>query len=179
MEKRFAGATHSLLRIVAGLLFICPGGMKLFGWFGGMPGPAGKGLPPLLLAAAVIEVFGGALILLGLFTRPVAFIASGEMAFAYFIGHFPKGFWPIQNQGQPAVLLCFIFLFLAAAGPGPFSLDYAIRSRRAAARTRPICDRSPSDTKPPGPRTTRRGAYSRIVNEARRCRRRPDRPALA
>ena len=87
----FAGATQSLLRIVAGLILFCPGAMKLFGWFGGMPGPAGKGgLPPLLLAAGIIEVVGGTLLVLGLFTRPVAFIVSGEMAFAYFIGHFPK-----------------------------------------------------------------------------------------
>lgn len=128
--NRIAGVTQSLLRIVSGALFICPGGMKLFGWFGGMPG--GAHLTPLLIAAGVIEVFGGALIVLGLFTRPVAFIASGEMAFAYFIGHFPRGFWPIQNQGQPAVFLCFIFLFLAAAGPGPLSLDHAIRRRRSA-----------------------------------------------
>jgi putative oxidoreductase len=132
MMNRLAGAAHSLLRIVAGLLFICPGGLKLFGWFGGMPG--GIRLTPLLFAAGIIEVFGGTLIALGLFTRPVAFIASGEMAFAYFIGHFPKGFWPIVNQGQPAVLFCFIFLFLAAAGPGPFSLDDAIRRRRLALR---------------------------------------------
>ncbi len=128
--ERLRGLAHSLLRIVAGLLFICPGGMKLFGWFGGMP--AGVRLTPLLIAAGVIEVFGGALIALGLFTRPAAFIASGEMAFAYFMGHFPKGFWPIQNQGQPAVLFCFIFLFLAAAGPGPFSLDHVIRRRRSS-----------------------------------------------
>jgi putative oxidoreductase len=133
MMNRFAGATHSLLRIVAGLLFICPGGLKLFGWFGGMPGPPGK-LPPFLLAAGIIEVSGGALIALGLFTRPVAFIVSGEMAFAYFLGHFPKGFWPIQNHGEPAVLFCFIFLFLAANGPGPFSLDHVIRRRRVAVR---------------------------------------------
>ena len=134
MKSGFAGATHSLLRIVAGLLFICPGGMKLFGWFGGMPGPpAAGGLPPLLLAAGVIETVGGALILLGLFIRPVAFIASGEMAFAYFMGHFPHGFWPIQNHGEPAVLLCFIFLFLVGNGPGPFSLDQLIRLRREAA----------------------------------------------
>src|SRR5215470_9579395 len=120
----FSGAAQSLLRIVAAGILICPGGVKLFGWFGGMPGPAAKGpLPPLMFAAGIIEVFGGALIVLGLFTRPVAFIASGEMAFAYFIGHFPHGFWPIQNHGETAVLLCFIFLFLAAAGPGPFSLD--------------------------------------------------------
>ena len=84
MENRFAGLTHSLLRIVAGLLFICPGGLKLFGWFGGMP--AGVRLTPLLILAGVIEVFGGALITLGLFTRPVAFVASGEMAVAYFSG---------------------------------------------------------------------------------------------
>ena len=132
MMNRLAGAAHSLLRIVAGLLFICPGGMKLFGWFGGMP--AGVRLSPLLIAAGVIEVFGGSLIVLGLFTRPVAFIASGEMAVAYFMGHFPKGFWPILNQGQPAVLFCFIFLFFAAAGSGPFSLDDAIRRRRTADR---------------------------------------------
>jgi putative oxidoreductase len=95
--------------------------MKLFGWFGGMP--AGLSLTPLLVTAGVIEVVGGALILLGLFTQPVAFIASGEMAFAYFIGHFPSGVWPIQNHGEPAVLLCFIWLFFAAHGPGPISLD--------------------------------------------------------
>lgn len=135
MLERLRGATHSLLRIVSGLILICPGGMKLFGWFGGIPGSAGKhALPPLLLAAGLIEVFLGSLIVLGLFTRPAAFIASGEMAFAYFIGHFPHGFWPIQNHGEPAVLLCFIFLFLAVNGPGPWSLDHAIRRRR---RTKP------------------------------------------
>jgi len=129
----FANATHSLLRIMAGLLFICPGGMKLLGWFGGMPGGvSGAGLPPLMMVAGVIELVGGLLILLGLFTRPVAFIASGEMACAYFIGHFPHGFWPIQNHGEPAVLLCFIFLFLSASGPGPFSLDHLIWRGRTA-----------------------------------------------
>ncbi len=132
MMSRLEGAAHSLLRIVSGLILICPGGMKLFGWFGGLPGPAGRGsLPPLMLAAGLIEVFFGSLIVLGLFTRPVAFIASGEMAFAYFIGHFRHSFWPIRNHGEPAVLLCFIFLFLAASGPGPWSLDHAIRRRRA------------------------------------------------
>jgi putative oxidoreductase len=135
LMNRLAGATHSLLRIVAGLLFICPGGMKLLGWFGGMPGPHTGGLPPLLMVAGVIELVGGTAILLGLFTRPVAFIASGEMAFAYFIGHFPHGFWPIQNHGEPAVLLCFIFLFLSANGAGPISLDHMIRRGAAGART--------------------------------------------
>ena len=126
--SRMAGVTHALLRIVAGLLFICPGGLKLFGWFGGMP--PGVPMTPLLYVAGVLEVVGGTLILLGLFTRPVAFIVSGEMAFAYFMGHFPQGFWPIQNQGQPAVLFCFIFLFLSGNGPGPFSLDRLISRRR-------------------------------------------------
>lgn len=119
--NRIAGPTHALLRIVSGLILLCPGGMKLFGWFGGMP--AGVPRTTLLTVAGVIEVFGGSLIVLGLFTRAVAFIASGEMAVAYFMGHFPNGFWPIQNHGEPAVLLCFIFLFLFANGAGPFSLD--------------------------------------------------------
>jgi putative oxidoreductase len=130
---------HSLLRMVAGLLFLCHGGMKLLGWFGGMPGqPADATLPPLMLAAGLIELAGGAAILVGLLTRPAAFIASGEMAVAYFMAHFPKGWWPIQNQGEMAVLYCFIFLFLAAAGPGSFSLDHLIHQRRS---TRPAADR--------------------------------------
>ena len=128
MTNALARVTHALLRIVTALLFICPGGLKLFGWFGGMP--AGFTLTPLLRTAGWIEVVGGSLILLGLFTRPVAFIASGEMAFAYFIGHYPQGFWPIKNHGEPAVLNCFIFLFLSAAGAGPFSLDALLARRR-------------------------------------------------
>jgi putative oxidoreductase len=128
--SRIAGITHSLLRIVAGLLFICPGGMKLLGWFGGMP--QGVPMTPLLTLAGVIELVGGTLILLGLFTRPVAFLASGEMAFAYFIGHFPNGFWPIQNHGEPAVLFCFIYLFLWGNGAGPISLDALIAKRRSS-----------------------------------------------
>ena len=127
MMNRFAGVAHALLRIVSGLLFIFPGSMKLLGWFGGIPVP----MTPLLMVAGVLELVGGPLIMLGLFTRPVAFILSGEMAFAYFMGHFPNGFWPIQNHGEAAVLLCFIFLFLSANGPGPFSLDHLIASRRA------------------------------------------------
>ena len=119
--NRFAGATHALLRMVAGLLLFCPGAMKMLGWFGGMP--AGVAMTPLLQTAGVIELVGGIAIILGLFTRPVAFIACGEMAFAYFIGHFPHGYLPIQNHGEAAALLCFIFLFLSTAGSGPFSLD--------------------------------------------------------
>jgi putative oxidoreductase len=130
--NRLAGITHSLLRIVSGLLFIQPGGMKLLGWFGGMP--AGVELTPLLVTAGWIEMVCGTLILLGLLTRPAAFLASGEMAFAYFIGHFPHGFWPIQNHGEPAVLFCFIFLFFAANGAGPLSVD-ALLGRRRTDRT--------------------------------------------
>jgi putative oxidoreductase len=126
--EHLARATHAILRIVAGLLFIHPGGMKLLGWFGGMP--AGVSLTPLLTAAGYIELVCGTLILLGFLTRPAAFLASGEMAFAYFIGHFPHGFWPIQNHGEPAVLFCFIFLFLAANGAGPASIDALIGKRR-------------------------------------------------
>jgi putative oxidoreductase len=142
---RIAGITHALLRIVSGFLFIHPGGMKLLGWFGGMP--PGVELTPLITAAGIIELVAGTLIMIGLFTRPAAFIASGEMAFAYFIGHFPQGFWPIVNQGQPAVLYCFIFLFLWGNGPGPFSVDEWIRRRRESARTtavRPEPEREPS-----------------------------------
>jgi len=128
MMQRLAGATHALLRIVAGLLFLHAGGLKIFGWFGGMP--AGVTMTPLIAWAGWIELVCGTLILLGLLTRPAAFIASGEMAFAYFIGHFPNGFWPIQNHGETAVLDCFLFLFFAANGAGPASLDSLIWKRR-------------------------------------------------
>jgi len=128
--NRIAGVTQSLLRIAAAVILICPGTMKILGWFGGLP--PGVTLTPLLRTAGIIEIVAGTLILIGLFTRPAAFIASGEMAFAYFIGHFPHGFWPIQNHGEPAVLLCFVFLFLAAAGAGPISLDHALKRRRPA-----------------------------------------------
>jgi putative oxidoreductase len=133
--SRAAGTTHFLLRAVAGLLFLQSGGLKLLGWFGGMP--PGVTLTPLITAAAVIELMAGLLILVGLFTRAAAFLASGEMAVAYFKGHFhlPGGFWPIQNHGEPAVLFCFLFLFLWANGPGPWSLDGRILRRRDKNRT--------------------------------------------
>lgn len=121
-------ATVGLLRIVAAVMFIQVGGLKLFGWFGGMP--EGTELTTLIMVAGILEVFGGALIFLGLFTRPVAFILSGEMAFAYFIGHFPYGFWPIQNHGELAVVFCFLFLFFAAYGAGEWSVDGFIARRR-------------------------------------------------
>jgi len=117
--------TFFLLRIVAGLLFLQAGGMKLFDWFGGIPVQQG-GHPPFMSqiwVGAVLEFYGGVAIMLGLLTRPIAFILSGEMAVAYFQFHQPQGFWPIQNHGEPAVLLCFIFLLFAAHGAGDWSLD--------------------------------------------------------
>jgi putative oxidoreductase len=113
----------SVLRIVAAFLFIQYGTMKLFGWPIAMP----DGTTPHLMTqtgiGGMLEVFGGALLLIGLFTRPVAFILSGEMAVAYFQFHAPNGLWPIVNQGLPAVLYCFIWLYLSAAGGGPWSAD--------------------------------------------------------
>jgi putative oxidoreductase len=122
--------TMSLLRIVAGLLFFQYGCMKLFGWFGGMPGGGGVHLMSELGLAGVLEFFGGLAILFGVLTRPVAFILSGEMAVAYFQGHQPHGTWPIENHGEPAVLFCFIFLFFAAHGAGEWSIDSVIRRRK-------------------------------------------------
>ena len=129
--NRIGAFTHFLLRVVAALLFVSHGTLKLFGWFGGMP--PGTPMTWLVASAGTIELVGGLLILVGLFTRAAAFICSGEMAVAYFYGHFPQGFWPIQNGGQPAVLYCFIFLFLWGNGPGPWSLDGLIARRRAPA----------------------------------------------
>jgi putative oxidoreductase len=115
--------TLFLLRIVSGFLFLQAGGLKLFGWFGGVPGMKTVPLLTQLGVAGILEFFGGTAILLGLFTHPVAFILSGEMAVAYWQAHAPQGPWPIINQGMPAVLFCFIFLFFAAYGAGDWSLD--------------------------------------------------------
>lgn len=112
----------SLLRIVAGLLFLSHGVVKLFGFPAGVA-PGQVPLFGLYGLAGVLEFAGGLCIVAGLFTRPVAFLLSGEMAFAYFIAHFPHGFFPVANGGEAAVLYCFVFLYLAAAGPGPWSVD--------------------------------------------------------
>ena len=131
--ERAKEITFLLLRLVAGLLFLQAGGMKLFDWFGGVPAQFG-GHPRLLSLAGIagiLEFYGGLALFLGLFTRPIAFVLSGEMAVAYFMAHQPHGAWPIQNHGEPAVLLCFIFLFFAAHGAGQWSLDAALRRRRA------------------------------------------------
>src|SRR5919199_6247050 len=132
--SRAVQVTYFLLRVVSGFLFCQSGGLILFGWFGGMPGQPPS--PPLLSQAGiggVLEFFGGILVMLGLFTRPVAFILSGMMAVAYWQFHAPQGGWPIQNEGMPAVLFCFIFLYMAAQGAGSWSLDALVRRKRAGA----------------------------------------------
>ncbi|HSE56500.1 MAG TPA: DoxX family protein [Candidatus Paceibacterota bacterium] len=115
----------SVLRIVAAIIFITVGTIKLFAYPIGMPpnGAAVTNWLSLIGIAGMLEVFGGALMLLGLFTRPVAFILAGEMAVAYFIGHASGGFWPVVNGGIDAVLYCFLFLYFSAAGAGPWSID--------------------------------------------------------
>ncbi|MEO6192101.1 MAG: DoxX family protein [Thermoanaerobaculia bacterium] len=133
--NRAIEAAYFLLRVVAGFLFFQSGAVILFGWYGGMPGTPSP--PPLMSQigiGGILEFFGGIAILLGLFTRPVAFILSGMMAVAYWQFHAPQGGWPLQNQGIPAVLFCFIFLYMAARGGGAWSLDALIRSKRGAAR---------------------------------------------
>ncbi|UZK66977.1 DoxX family protein [Sphingomonas sp. M1-B02] len=116
----------SVLRIAAALGFLHHGTSKFFA----IPPFAMEGpLPPLLLAAGAIELVGGALLLIGLFTRPVAFVASGMSAVGYFYAHAGNGLYPSVNGGEAIMLYCFIFLYLAAAGPGPWSVD-AMRAQR-------------------------------------------------
>lgn len=121
---------RSVLRIAVGLLFMQHGVQKLFGWLTAEPRE-----PVVLLSqmgvAGVLETFGGLLIVLGLFTRPVAFVLAGEMAFAYFLAHAPRGFWPILNGGELPVLYCFTFLYFATVGGGVWSVDAARRSAPA------------------------------------------------
>jgi putative oxidoreductase len=121
---KLAPYLYVLLRIIAGLLFACHGAQKLFGVFGGFGGKAGAtaSLFSLMGLAGVIEFGGGLLIAFGALTSYVAFLASGEMAFAYFMQHFPRGFWPIQNGGELAVLYCFLFLYIAAQGTGVWGM---------------------------------------------------------
>ena len=134
--NRSAAVTYCLLRIVAGLLFVQTGGLILFGWFGGMPGQPPGHTPSLASQVGIgglLEFFGGIAIALGLLTRPVAFVLSGMMAVAYWQFHAPNGAWPVQNQGMPAILFCFIFLFMSAQGDGEWSLDAWWRRKREAA----------------------------------------------
>jgi putative oxidoreductase len=116
----------SLLRIIAALLFIEHGLMKLVHFPAPQPGVPSP-LPMMLVAAAWIEAVAGTLILLGLYTRLASFLASGEMAAGYFMVHAPNGFWPALNQGDAAILFSFVFLYLAFAGGGPWSLDRVVR----------------------------------------------------
>ena len=129
MFRSFQPQLLGLLRIVAGLLFLAHGVVKLFGFPpGAMPGPQ----DPLTLLgiAGIIELITGTLITLGLFTRPAAFIAAGEMAVAYWMMHAPRSFYPVANEGDAAILFCFVFLYISAAGPGPWSVDAMSRGRR-------------------------------------------------
>jgi putative oxidoreductase len=128
--SRWQPQVLAILRIVVGLLFLEHGLSKFFGF--PVPFPVHP-LPPMLIAAGIIETGAGVLVTIGLFTRIAAFIASGEMAVAYFMMHFPKGFWPIANMGEAAVLYCFVFLYVAAAGAGAWSVDSA-RLRNAPIR---------------------------------------------
>lgn len=109
----------SILRILSAATFFTHGSMKLFHWPAAFPYP----LSSLTLVAGILEVIGGLLLIVGLFSRPVAFVLSGLMAFAYFLGHAGGGFFPVLNGGEAALLFCFVFLYIAAAGPGPLSVD--------------------------------------------------------
>jgi putative oxidoreductase len=132
----WAPQIYALLRIVAGLLFACHGAQKLFGVLGGFGGQPGTVVPlySLMGLAGVIELVGGLCIAVGLLTGYAAFIASGEMAMAYFTAHAPRSFWPLQNNGELAVLYCFLFLYMAASGSGIWSLEHRLRSVRPATR---------------------------------------------
>ena len=119
------------VRIITALLFIEHGLMKLVGFPAAVPGLPTP-LPAILVAAALIEIVGGALLAVGLFTRITAFICSGEMAVAYFMFHAPQSFWPAVNNGDAAILYCFVFLYLAFAGGGAWSLDARLPSQKLA-----------------------------------------------
>ena len=136
MEKvlgRLSWLAYTLFRIAAGLLFAQHGTQKLFGMLGGM-GESGGSAPflSLMFFAGLIEFFGGLLVAVGLGTRWAAFLASGQMAVAYFMAHAPQGFWPIQNRGELAVLYSFAFLFIAAYGPRRISLDAVLGISKGA-----------------------------------------------
>ena len=124
----FADITLSLLRAFGGFLFLQHGAQKLFAVLGREEAVE---LVSLMGLAGVLEFFGGLAILLGIYVRPVAFVLSGEMAFAYFMAHFPEGFWPIMNGGERAVLFSFLFLFFAAAGGGSYGFDGMVRKKAA------------------------------------------------
>ena len=129
--SRWEPLMRGILRIVTAFLFMLHGMQKLFVFPSNEPGDPVP-LMSLMGMAGVLEVFGGLLILVGLFTRPVAFLLAGEMAVAYFMAHAPNSFWPVLNRGEAAVLFCFLFLYFAVAGAGALSLDSAMGRRRNA-----------------------------------------------
>jgi putative oxidoreductase len=129
--SRWSPRMLSVMRIVVGLIFMQHGAQKLFGFLAA-PGMETAPLFSLMGLAGVLEFFGGLLIVLGLFTRITAFILSGLMAVAYFMAHAPKGFWPIQNKGDLAVVLSFLFLYLAFSGGGEWGLDRVWRCKKSA-----------------------------------------------
>ena len=123
----------SILRIIAAFLFVQYGTTKLFAYPAAvMPGGGTASLTSLAGVAGALEFVGGALLLVGLFTRPVAFLLSGQMEVAYFMGHAARGFWPVLNGGAPAVFFAFLWLYVSAAGPGPWSIDALRRRPRGA-----------------------------------------------
>lgn len=127
--EKFQPQLLALLRIFAALLFMEHGTAKLFHFPVPQPGVPDP-LPTILLAAAIIELIGGVLVTIGLFTRLAAFLMAGEIAIGYFMMHFPQSFWPIVNKGEAAILFCFVFLYIASAGPGAWSID-GMRSKGA------------------------------------------------
>ena len=130
LSTTWAPRVLSILRIIVAFLFLQFGTAKLFAFPGPlMPGGGTAPIGSLPWTAGVLEAFGGFLLLLGLFTRPVAFLLSGEMAVAYFMSHAPQGFWPVLNQGTQAALFAFVWLYISSAGAGPWSLDAIVRRR--------------------------------------------------
>jgi putative oxidoreductase len=129
LETVWAPRALSILRIVAALIFFEHGTQKLLGF---PPAESPPAVLSLSWIAGALELVGGALLILGLWTRPVAFVLSGEMAFAYWLAHAPRSFFPVLNEGDAAILYCFVFLYLVFAGPGPWSID-AMRARKGLA----------------------------------------------
>ncbi len=128
---KFSGPIYAAMRIVVGLMFAQHGAQKLFGWLGGMGEDGGSAaFLSMMFFAGLIEFFGGLLIALGFQTSWAAFIASGQMATAYFMAHASRGLFPIQNRGESAVIYCFIFLYIAAHGSGKLSLDAIFGSKK-------------------------------------------------
>jgi len=130
LETRWGPRVLSILRMVAALIFMAHGTQKLLGFPAREMAPAFASLPWF---AGVLEMVGGALLVVGLFTRPVAFLLSGLMAVAYFMAHAPRSFFPVLNGGDAAILYCFVFFYLVFAGPGPWSID-AVRDRDGTGR---------------------------------------------